>query len=203
MADKQENGLSHWWAGFRNRVIQSVSQTQGAFALGKVAGVAVTDNSGRTLVEAGQRIDTAILAQAKRAGKVSALALSVMKARTQDFKEKVQEKYGKTQGQRESQLLNSVEEYREARNYRGRMLTMDVTDIHGNIIIPAGKELQEDDIRNVRDANLLGAFLVAAQQSVPAPPDSGAPAPAPFTSTVSVGRSAPVRLGGTEEEDAR
>lgn len=185
MAQDQTNESGGWWAGIRNRAANAIEKQQAAFALGKVAGVTVTDAEGNPVVEAGQRIDEAIVARAYQCGKVAALGASALQAHGQDIKEKVQAQYARTENGREAQLLDSVEEFAEVHQYLGRATTMDVTDIRGNVLVPAGKTLDAADAQLARDAGQLGALLVAARQSVPStradesPANAYVPASAP------------------------
>ena len=167
MAQYGANGIGGWWAGIRGKASDAIEKQQAAFALGKVAGITVTDADGVAVVEAGQRIDASMLALAQRAGKISALAASALQAQGQDIKEKVQAQYAQTDSARESRLLDSVEEFAAVHRYMGRELTMDVTDIRGNVIVPAGKILEAEDAQRAREAGQLSALLVAAEQSVP------------------------------------
>ncbi len=173
MAQYGTNGIGGWWAGLRGKASTAIEKQQAAFALGKVAGVTVTDARGEALVEAGQRIDATMIALAQQCGKVAALAASALQAHGQDIKEKVQAQYAQTETARESRLLESVEEFAEVHRYLGRALTMDVTDIRGNILVASGKVLDAEDAQKAREAGQLSALLVAAEQSVPAvrPPD--------------------------------
>lgn len=199
MTEREMKGPANWWEGLKSKASQAFFNQQAGFARGRIAGVTVVDDAGRTLIEAGQRIDDDVIAKAKKAGKIAALAASAMKAQTQDLKEKVGAHYSRTEAGQEALLLGSVEEYREARRYVGRTLTMDVTDIRGNVVASSGKELDEEDIRRVRDAGLLAAFLVAAQDSLP-PASHNTVAPPPLFPT-SAPRRAPVLLAEPEEEE--
>ena len=60
--------------------------------------------------------------------------------------------------------LDSIEEYAEARAYVGRYAGVDVTDIRGNVVIPTGRKLTDDDIRTARDVGLFSALIFSAQQ---------------------------------------
>jgi hypothetical protein len=168
MAQYQPQSGGGWFAGLRNKAFDVIEKQQAAFALGKIAGVTVTDPRGVVIVEAGQRIEEEAIARAYECGKVAALGSSALEAQKQDLKEKVQSQYARTEAGRESQLLESVEEFAEVHQYLGRATTMDVTDIRGNVLVPAGKVLDAADAQLARDAGQLGALLVAAQQSVPA-----------------------------------
>ncbi len=167
MAQYEATGFGGWWAGIRGKASNAIEKQQAAFALGKVAGVTITDEQGVPVVEAGQQIDAAMIAVARRTGKIAALAASALQATGQDLKEKVQAQYAQTETGRESRLLESVEEFAEVHRYMGRVLTMDVTDIRGNILVPSGKVLDAEDAQRAREAGQLSALLVAAEQSVP------------------------------------
>ena len=168
MAQFQAKGSGGWLAGLRDKASEAIEKQQAAFALGKVAGTTVTDAQGATIVEAGQRIDEAIVAQASQCGKVAALSASALQGQKQDLKEKVQTQYARTETGCEARLLDSVEEFAEVHQYLGRATTMDVTDIRGNILVPSGKVLDAADAQLARDAGQLGALLVVARESVPA-----------------------------------
>lgn len=167
MAQYQEKSGGGWFAGLRSKAFEAIEKQQAAFALGKVAGSTVMDPRGVVIVEAGQRIDEDALARAYQCGKVASLSASALEAQKQDIKEKVQSQYARTESARESQLLESVEEFAEVHRYLGRATTMDVTDIRGNILIPTGKVLDAADAELARDAGQMGALLVVARQSVP------------------------------------
>jgi hypothetical protein len=199
MVQKEAKGLARWWKGLWSRASGAVVDQQEAFVRGKVAGIPVTDEAGNMLVEAGQRIDDQILTQARAAGKIAALASSVLKAQAQDARETVQTHYARTETAREARLLESVEEYREVNRYLGRTLTLDVTDIRGNIVVPSGKTLDREDVDRAREMGLLAALLSVAEQSLPATaPQGGVPLPSP----ASAPRRAPLLLADPDEEEA-
>ena len=183
----ERKGLAGWWQGIRGKAEQVVVDQQVAFVRGKIAGVAVTDDTGKLLVDSGQRIDGEIISRAQQAGKMGALAAAAAKGQQQDLKEAIHSQYARTDTAKEAQLLDSVEEYAEARRYINRILTMDVTDIRGNVIVPTGKKIDDEDIRRARDAGQIAAFLAAAEQALPAPSGPVGPAPTPY------GMPAPVR----------
>lgn len=167
MAQYEGKSMGGWLTGLRNKASEAVEKQQAAFALGRVAGVTVTDAQGKPIVEAGQRIEEAHVAQAYQCGKVAALGASALQGQKQDLKEKVQAQYARTETGREAQLLDSVEDFEEVHRYLGRATTMDVTDIRGNILVPAGKVLDAADAELAREAGQLGALAVAARESVP------------------------------------
>ena len=169
MAQNERKGGGGWLAGIRSKATDAIEKQQAAFALGKIAGITVTDGQDNTIVEAGQRIDEAMIARAYACGKVAALGASALQGQKQDLKEKVQAQYARTESGREAQLLNSVEDFAEVHQYLGRATTMDVTDIRGNVLVPAGKVLDAADAQIARDAGQLGALLAVARESIPAP----------------------------------
>jgi len=176
MAPSGRNSGGGWFAGLRSKAAETIEKQQAAFALGKVAGVTVTDEEGVVIVEPGQRIDKSMVARAYECGKVAALGASALQGQKQDLQEKVQAQYARTENGREARLLDSVEEFEEVHRYLGRVTTMDVTDIRGNILVPAGKVLDAADAQLARDAGQLGALLVAARESVPSTRLPGNPA---------------------------
>ena len=198
MAENQGKGLGQWLRNLTGRASEAVANSEAALARGKIAGATVTDDRGQILIEAGQRIDDDVLARARKTGKVAALAASAMKAQTQDVKEKMQAHYARTEVGQEKRLLASVDQYREARSYLGRTLIMDVTDIRGNVIVPAGKELDDEAIRRARDADLLAALLFVAEQSPPSVPKAEV-TPA-YVPVVGAPRRAPTLLVTPDDE---
>ncbi len=154
-----------WLQRMFGKAGDALERQQEAVSLGKVAGKSVTDDAGGLIVDAGQTIDEATIARARAAGKLSALAGAAIAAHAQDVKEKLSHEYQKTDTGREAQLLDSVEEYAEAQRYTGRVLSMDITDTRGNVVLAAGTELDADNIRTARDAGLISTLLVVAEQS--------------------------------------
>ena len=202
MAEQESSGIGGWLKGLRGKASQAVADQQAGFARGKVAGVEVVDDAGNVLVAAGQRVDDALLERVRQAGKMGALAGAVVQGQTQDIRETVQTQYAKTDSAKEARLLDSVEDYREVRRYLGRILTMDVTDIRGHAVVPAGKTLDDGDIQLARDAGLLSALLVAAEQALPAPSTSDTPAPTAAYTPPPVPRPAPTLLNAPDENDS-
>lgn len=188
MAQNEDKGLAHWWKGLWSKASGAIEDQQEGFVRGKIAGVAVTDEAGNTLVQAGQRIDDQVLAKARAAGKISALASSVVQAKAQDARETVQTHYAKTENAKEARLLESVEDYREATRYLGRTMPQDVTDIRGNIVVSSGKTLDREDVDRAREMGQLAALVAVAEQSLPT---TGTPSSAPTPSTVPAPRPAP------------
>jgi hypothetical protein len=156
------------WRGLKRKTEQTVLQQQRTFVRGKVAGVAVTDEEGNILVDAGHLIDDAVIERAVASNRLSALFNAAVTAKAQDFREKAAEIIAGTPQGRENQTLSQVEEYAEARRYVGRRAGMDVTDIRGKVIVEAGTEITEQVVIQAREANLLGALIFSAQQPAPA-----------------------------------
>lgn len=170
MADDIGRQIGRFFQGLRQKTTETVQRQEEAFVRGKIAGTAVLDESGDLIVDAGHRIDDTIIARAQAAGKLHALAMAVGTGQVQDLKERASDHFGATPDALENRSLNSVDDYIEARRYIGRTAGVDVTDIRGNIIVPAGKEIKDDDVRLAREAGQLSALVYSAQQ--PAPPKS-------------------------------
>jgi hypothetical protein len=167
-ADDLMNQFTQMWRGLKRKTEQTLSQQQRSFVRGKVAGVAVTDEAGNVLVDAGHLIDDAVIERAVAANRLSALFNAAVTARAQDFREKAAEIIAGTPQGRENQTLSQVEQYAEARRYVGRRAGMAVTDIRGTVIVEAGTEITEQVVIQAREANLLGALIFSAQQPAPA-----------------------------------
>ena len=158
--------------GQLNKLVRDVSQKTGdavarqqaALVRGKISGRVVLDDDGSIIVDSGHVIDDEVIERANSAGKLSQLVMAAGSARVQDIREAAQEQYEKSGAGREARSLDSIEEYAEARAYVGRYAGVDVTDIRGNVVIPTGKKLNDDDIRTAREAGLLSALIFSAQQ---------------------------------------
>lgn len=161
--------LSRLWQGLRKKTSDAVGRQAIGYMRGKIAGSTVTDDAGNVLVDAGHVIDDDVIARAEAAGKLGALASAAAVAQTQDLKEKATEHFEQTPQGRENWALETAEAYAEARRYRGYIAGVDVTNIRGEVIIPAGKQLDEDDIRAAREADQLAALAFSAEQGGPAP----------------------------------
>lgn len=141
-----------------------VSREAASFARGKVAGRTVIAPSGETIVEAGRTITEEVIAAAERTNCTSALATSAAAAKLQDLQESASRAIDATPDGQEARSLGSVEDAIEARRYVGFVTAMDVTDIRGAIVIPAGCTVDDTTIRTAREAGLLSALVFAAQQ---------------------------------------
>jgi hypothetical protein len=167
MPDDVKGQITRFWQGLRKKTEETVARREIAFARDKVAGKTVTDDAGGVIVEAGHRIDDAVIERAAAAGKLHALAAAVVTAEAQDLKEKAETYLASTPEGKEARALDTVGEYARARRYVGHISGLDVTDIRGTVIVPAGKEITEQDVRAARDANLLAALIYSAQQPPP------------------------------------
>jgi hypothetical protein len=166
------------------RTTDAVSRQQAALVRGKIAGRTVMDDQGNILVDAGHMIDDEAIERTAAAGKLSQLVVAAGTARVQDIREAAREQLDKSGAGREARSLDTLEEYTEARAYVGHYTGVDVTDIRGNVVIPTGRKLTEDDIRLARETGLLSALVFAAQQpyTPPAPPPEPPPTRGPFES---------------------
>lgn len=182
MTNSGEQARRSLWSGLKQKLHEAVAKQEAAIVLGKIAGKTVTDDQGAVIVEAGRVIDERAVERAQAARKLHALAAAAAAALAQDIKEKAQETYSRTEEGREAHSLNTVEDALRARAFLNRVLAMDVTDVRGNVIVPAGKILDEADIRAAREAGLLQALIYAASQSPPAPGPTR-PSAAPPTSS--------------------
>jgi hypothetical protein len=95
---------------------------------------------------------------------------AVAMAQVQDLKEKAETAIDQTDEGREARNVGSVDEYVLARRYIGRIAVIDVTDIRGRIVVPAGKEIGDEDVRRAREAGQLSALIYSAQQPQPPRP---------------------------------
>ncbi len=182
MAEDFGKQLGRFFKGIQEKTSETFARQEAAFARGKVAGTAVHSDDGTLIIDAGHLIDEAVLANAERAGKLGAVAVSAGTAQMQDLKEKATDTLANTQNGREARSLDSVEEFQEALAYVGRYTGVDVTDIRGNIIIPAGKKIDPEDVRAAREEQLLSALIYSAQQGHAPAPGSSGPIAEPSTS---------------------
>jgi len=156
--------LGGMFRGLRQKAEDAVTRSETAFVRGKIAGSPVLDDQGGMIVDAGRLIDDSVIDRAARAGKLHALAKAAGAAQLQDLKEKASEQIAATEGGQESRSLDSVDDYVAARRYVGWTTAFDVTDIRGNLVVPTGKEVTEEDVRRCREAGLLSALVYAAQR---------------------------------------
>jgi hypothetical protein len=180
MSDDFIGRLSRLWGGVRKRAAETVAREEAALSRGKVAGRTVTADDGTVIVEAGHTIDDAVIERADAAGRLHAVAASVVTAQAQDLREKAEQFVDGTPEGQEARALDSVDDYADARRYVGRVAGVDVTDIRGTVVVPAGRQIGEDDVRAARDAGVLSALMFSARQSPPPRPRPEAP-PEPVT----------------------
>ncbi len=171
--------LSGLFKGLKQAAGDAVETSQVAMARGKTASRAVTTDSGELIVDAGHIIDDAVIAYAKQTGRLPALVAAAVASQAQDLREKARSAYDATPDGIEAKSLASSDQYIAARAYIGWIAATDVTDIRGNTIVPAGKKIDDEDVRAVRQAEQLSALIYSAQQSPPpsrpvvAPPPKG------------------------------
>src|SRR5579884_370121 len=177
MAEEPKNSLGRLWQSMRQKTAEAVGRQAAALARGKVAGKTVTDDAGNILVDAGHVIDDAVLARAEAAGKLAEVAAAAMTAQVQDLKEQAAGQYSRTDEGREAWALGTMEAYAQARRYIGYIAGVEVTDIRGNVIVPAGKKIEDEDVRAVREADQLSALIFSAEQGGLAPPGHETPTP--------------------------
>ncbi len=188
------------WDRFRNKAA-GVFGRQGASLLrGKTTAHDVLDDAGNLLVAAGRVIDDEVIAKASGAGKIPALMAAAAAAQSQDLKERLHGEYDKTPEGQDRKNLADSETYIEARRYIRCVAGIEVTDIRGNVLVPAGKVIQDEDVRHVREAGQLAALIYSAQQSG-AQPTGEIDRPAPDPNGGPVRRRTAVPLGETYDEE--
>lgn len=168
MSEEQGGGIGGFLRGLRKKAGDKVAQRESELVRGKIAARAVVDDTGTVIVDAGHRIDDAIIQRANAAGKLHALVAATMSAKMQDLKEQARERYEHSADGQEARTLATTDAYAEARGYLGRKAAVDVTDIRGNMLVPAGKQIEDEDIRIAREAGQLAALIFSVQQSAPA-----------------------------------
>jgi len=149
-------------------VATTLEREQIALIMGKTAGRTVEDGTGGVVVEAGHAVDRDVVERALKSGRLGALVAAVATAQVQDIQERASQLRASSDDGREQGSLDTVEEYVRARSYVGRVAVVDVTDVRGAVVIPAGTRLTEDHVRQARSANLLGALVFSASQPQPA-----------------------------------
>jgi|SRR5579871_1580868 len=174
MADSFSKSIGGFWNGLQQKAAQKIAEREIALVRAKVVGKPVSDDAGNLIIDAGQTVDDAVIARAREAGKMPALVAATVVARTQDIKTQAHDLYAQTSKGAETEALNSVDSYVEARTYIGRTLESEIMDLQGNVVIPAGKQLTAEDVQAAREAGQLQALIYAAQQapvtSAPVPP---------------------------------
>lgn len=194
MSEDIKSQLGNFWSGLKKKATAAVENQELGFVRGKVTARPVLDDAGSLIIDAGQVIDEGVIARAQAAGKLGALVSAAVAAQAQDVKEKARHMYESTPEGTEARSLASSEQYLEARRYIGWKSAMDVTDIRGAILVPAGKEIEDEDVRAVREAEQLGALIASAQQSGPPARAAAGPAYMPYADVsqpVAAGQTAP------------
>ncbi len=167
MAEESKGFLGGLFGGLKKKAGDAVLQHETALVRGKVAGRTVRAQDGTVIVEAGRTIDEATIQRAIAANRLTSVMQAVAMAHAQDLKEKASQALDNTEDGREARNVDSVDEYVMARRYVGRIAVIDVTDIRGNVIVPGGKEVNEEDVRRAREAGQLSALIFSAQQPQP------------------------------------
>lgn len=167
MSDQKIQPLSRAWQDLQNRTQGFIAQKEGEIALGKIAGRTVLDDEGAIIVDAGHLIDEEVLARAETAGRLRAVAAAALTGQVQDYRDRARERFEGTPEGQEARSFATMELFAEARNFVGRIAGLDVTDIRGSVVIPAGKKIEIEDVRAAREEDLLAALIYSAQQPAP------------------------------------
>lgn len=165
MADDRDKPSGGLWNRLRNKASDMVARPGAALVRGKIAARDVFDDSGKLLVGAGREIDDTVIEKATAAGQMPAIMAAAAAAQGQDIREKLQGGYGRTTEGQERRNLADSDDYIEARRYIRSIAGVEVTDIRGNVLVPAGKAIEDEDVRRVREAGQLAALIYSAQQS--------------------------------------
>jgi hypothetical protein len=193
---KQVAGL---WDRFRSKVSDAVARESAGIVRGKTAAHDVFDDAGNLLVGAGREVNDDVIERATAAGKMPAVVAAVAAAQSQDLKEKLQGEYERTPEGQDRRNLADSEEYIEARRYIQYTAAVEVTDLRGNVLVPSGKTILDEDVRAAREAGQLAALIYSAQQSGP-PPHMGAPGYAPPEHAAPPPRRTAAPLAGEPDE---
>ncbi len=200
MAQDLGKQVANLWDRFRSKALDVVAGPGAALVRGRIAARDVFDDAGSLLVGAGKEIDDIVIEKATAAGKMPEIVGAAAAAQGQDIKEKLRSGYESTPEGQERRNLADSDEYIEARRYINRIAAIEVTDIRGNVLVPAGKTIEDEDVRQAREAGQLAALIYSAQQSVPpnvTPPVAQAKSDAGY---VPPRRRTAVPLGETFEE---
>lgn len=158
-------------AGFldnlRKKAEEAIAKSEIALVRGKIAGTRVCGRDGSIVVDAGHVVDDAVIERAISEGLLHALAQSVLAAHAQDAKERAAAFRARTPEGQEEANLDSVDLFIEARGCVGRIAVLEVTDIRGNTVVPAGTEITEQEVRRARAAGQLEALIYSASQPQP------------------------------------
>ncbi len=157
--------VNGFFSSMKKAAGEAVEGSEIALARGKTAAKAVYADSGELIVDAGHKIDDAVIEQAKRAGKLAALLGAAVTSQAQDIRDKTRAAYGATPDGAEAHSMATSEQYLEARQYIGRASSTDVTALDGTLIIGAGSNILDEHVRAAREADQLGSLIYSAQQS--------------------------------------
>ncbi len=181
--------VSGFFTGLKRKAGEAVETQEIALVRGKTASKPVLSDSGQMIVDAGHTIDDLAIERARSAGKLNALVAAAATSQVQDLRERARSAYAATPEGVEARSMASSEQYIEARHYIGRIAAVDVTDLRGNVIVPAGMKIDDEYVRAAREADQLGSLIYSAQQSPPThpvaapPPPKGTPIVAPVYET--------------------
>lgn len=145
-------------------VRDTVERETMALLVGLTAGRTVRDKTGVAIVEPGMVITPEVAERARQAGKLQALLAAAAAASMQDLQERWDQVRRSTAEGQEDAAMATIDEYAMARRYVGRVAVLNVTDVRGTVIIPAGKRLTEEDIQMAREHDLLLAVIHSATQ---------------------------------------
>ena len=165
MTEDIKTQLGNIWNGFRKKTEEVVHHSSSNLTLGKITAKDILDDEGVVLAKAGEVIDEETFERVRKAGKTSQLIANVVTAQVQDQQERMKIAYESTPEGTDAHNLATSELYLEARQYIRYVAAIEVTDIRGNILIPAGKKIEDEDVRLARDADQLAALIYSAQQS--------------------------------------
>lgn len=165
MSDDLKSQLGNFWNGILKKKDEMISHTGANLTLGKVVSKDFYDKDGKLLVVAGGKIDQSVLDAVNRDGKMHELLAIVVTAQVQDQQEKMKTAFEATPEGIDAHNSANSEQYLEARAYIRYVAAIDVTDIRGNILVPAGKEIDDEDVRLARDEDQLASLVYSAQQS--------------------------------------
>ena len=165
MSDDLKSQLGNFWNGLLKKKDELIGHTGASVTLGKVASKDFFDNDGKLLVAAGGKIDETVIDAVNRDGKMHELVANVVTGQVQDQQERMKTAFEATPEGIDAHNLANSEQYLEARNYIRYVAAIEVTDIRGKTLIPAGKEIDDEDVRLARDENQLASLVYSAQQS--------------------------------------
>jgi hypothetical protein len=194
--------IGHLWDRFRKKASDTMARPGVALIRGKTAARDVFDDAGNLLIGAGHIIDDDTVELASTTGKLAALVAAAAGAQTQDITERLKGAYDRTPEGQDRRNLADSEQYIEARRYIRYIAAVEITDIRGNVLIPAGKVIEDEDVRRMREEGQLAALIYSAQQSSP-PPHQDTADKAPPTLNLPPRRRHATPLSEGPDEDPR